>query len=78
MHNQTGMIFSMFEHMFPSLSKGVEHYGPWAEHSIRIEITGENVLIFEYHTPKNWMLCTSENEWLRLEEKEKSRQKQVL
>lgn len=70
-----GEAFGQFKHMFPSFYKAVTYYGPWSESAVRIELEGGTILLFEYRSPKNWMLSTEENELIRLEGR--SRMKQV-
>lgn len=71
---RSGNVFGQFKHMFPSFYKAVKHYGPWSESSIRIEMESGIILFFEFHAPDNWMLCTEENELIRLEGEARTKQ----
>lgn len=62
-----GKIYGQFKHMFPSFYPAVKHYGPWSESALRIELEGGAILLFEYRSVNDWMLCTEENELIRLE-----------
>lgn len=61
-------IYSQFQHMFPSLDKGVTRWSKYESHSIKLETTAHITLIFEYYSVKDWTLTTSRDRNRRIDE----------
>ena len=73
LNERASEIYGQFKHMFPTMVPGVTYWGQWSEHAIRIELTSEIVLLFEYRDANDWKLCTETNELIRLEKNSRNK-----